>query len=385
MTRFGPASHLGEPKVRLESFPACQLDVMIAIRVVIEQDFLGIRWRTGSEPPAGGTGRMSLITEPEVFEALFETPHVLVALLDDELRFVRVNEAYATAVGRTPQSMAGLAHFDLYPHEENEALFREVLRTGRPHRVRAKPFEHPDQPERPMTYWDWTLSAIRDGGGRTVGLLFQLVDVTDHIVIEKLAAERALMLREIHHRVKNNIQVVSAFLGEVSYTHPETRGTVDRALRRVGSIARMHETLLSSRDLASVDLAKYARAIATEVAMLHGRDEVVVKVSGEASAAVDVAGPVGMILQELISNAIEHAFPERRRGCVDVTFECHDAEYLIEVCDDGVGIPEARTSSNGFELVHGLCAQVGGHFEAYALTPHGTCCHLRLPRSARRN
>lgn len=323
---------------------------------------------------------MSLIAEPEVFEALFETPHVQLALLDSELRFVRVNRAYAATCGRTPESMVGLAHFELYPHPENEALFREVLRTGEPHRVRAKPFEHPDLPERPLTYWDWTLSAIRGGDGRVVGLLFQLVDVTHHVEVKRLAVERALLLRETHHRVKNNIQVISSFLREVSYTHPEARGTVDRALGRVGSIARMHETLTSARDLASVDLAKYARAIATELEELHARENVVVEVVGQTAAPIDVAGPVGMILQELVSNALEHAFAKDVGGRVVISFECRDDDVLVEVCDDGMGLPAQRSSSQGLELVHGLTAQLGGSFEAYALTPRGTCCHLRLPR-----
>lgn len=321
---------------------------------------------------------MSLIGGPEVFEALFETEHLRTVLLDDELRIVRVNRAFAREVQRTPESLVGVRHFDLRPNPEVEALFREVLRSGETRHMRARPFEHPERDDR-TTYWDWTLSVVASPSTSRRGLLLQAIEVTNQVELGRLAVERALLLRETHHRVKNNIQVVSAFLREVSLEHPEARAAVDRALGRVGSIARMHETLTSARDLSSVDLGRYARAIAAELEALHGRGDVEVEVVGRISLPFDVAGPVGMILQELISNSLEHAFPAGRDGRITIGFEVRETDCMIEVCDDGIGLPEVRSRSSGLELVRGLADQIRASFQAYALTPRGTCCHLCLP------
>ncbi len=324
---------------------------------------------------------MELRDDP-LLESLFESSHVLVALLDPELRFVRVNRAYATFTGRPAESFVGQGHFDLYPHAENEAMFRTAIAENRPFRVSARPFEHPDRPEIPVTYWDFSLDPVVDREGRPLGILFQFVDVTDHVVAKRLAEERRLMIREINHRVKNNIQIVASFLRDVSSTHPECGPTVDRALARIGSITRIHELLASARDVSRVDLSRYAHGIAQEVSTIHGRAGIQIEVSGVAVAPVDLAGLMGMVLQELLSNAFEHAFPAGVSGRVDVQIEMGEREYRIEVCDDGIGLPERRllaAGSHGLDLVLGLCEQIGGRFEAHALSPRGTCCHLIVP------
>jgi len=121
----------------------------------------------------------------QVFDAL----DMLVACLDRELRFVKVNQAYATAGGQAdPAWFVGKGHFELYPHRENEAIFRRVLETGEPYTVSAKPFEHPDQVERGTTYWDWSLVPWTEADGSVLGLVFHVLDVTER--------ERAVRSRE---------------------------------------------------------------------------------------------------------------------------------------------------------------------------------------------
>lgn len=114
-----------------------------------------------------------------LLEGVTDATHVMLACLDPECNFLWVNRAYAEAGGRSPEDYIGENHFALYPHEENEAIFRRVAQTGQPYLARAKPFEHPDQLDGGTTYWDWRLEPLRDASGNVEWLLLAITDVTN--------------------------------------------------------------------------------------------------------------------------------------------------------------------------------------------------------------
>ena len=111
-------------------------------------------------------------------EKLFTTTHFCLVYLDKGFNFIRVNQAYADAGSYPIEYYIGKNHFDLYPNRENEAIFREVVKTGVPYTVQAKPFEYPDHPELGTTYWDWSLHPVKNSEGKVISLIFTLVDVT---------------------------------------------------------------------------------------------------------------------------------------------------------------------------------------------------------------
>ena len=115
----------------------------------------------------------------EILERIFDSTHFSVVYLDRDFNFIRVNQAYATTCGHPPEYFPGKNHFQLYPHEENEAIFRRVVQTGEPFTITAKPFEFPDHPEWGVTYWDWTLHPLKDAQGNVEALLFVLLNVTE--------------------------------------------------------------------------------------------------------------------------------------------------------------------------------------------------------------
>lgn len=119
--------------------------------------------------------------DTEILEHIFGNVQVLLACLDADATFIRVNRAYADAGGHSPEYFVGKNHFQLFPNEENERIFRKVVETGEPFHVTEKPFEYPDQPERGVTYWDWSLYPIREAGGRVSMLVFLLVDRTGNV------------------------------------------------------------------------------------------------------------------------------------------------------------------------------------------------------------
>lgn len=199
--------------------------------------------------------------------------------------------------------------------------------------------------------------------------------------------EKEVLLREIHHRVKNNLQVISSLLqlGESSATgNPDTerRKTSKEVLRdsrsRIVSMALVHDELYRSDNLAVVEFTSYARRLGEKVSramrLESGRGGVGrVHVSGdEVRLAIDLAIPCGLILTELITNAFKHAFGEKERGMVRVDIRLVDLApeqpgVEIRVADDGCGLPFGfrldSVSTLGLTLVDGLVAQVRGRLE----------------------
>lgn len=121
----------------------------------------------------------------ELLEKVFSSIYGMVAYFDRDFNFIRVNRAYAAADGREPEYYVGKNHFALYPHAENEAIFRQVVESGEPYIAYAKPFEYPDAPERGISYWDWTLTPVHNDSGAVDGLLLSLHEVTDRVKAEQ--------------------------------------------------------------------------------------------------------------------------------------------------------------------------------------------------------
>jgi PAS domain S-box-containing protein len=133
----------------------------------------------------------------QLLETIFDETHVLMAYLDPQMNFVRVNRAYALADEREPAFYPGKNHFDLFPNEENEAIFRRVAETGEPHCAIAKPFEYAEHPERGVSHWDWTLMPIKNEGGQVAGLILTLVNVTERVQTEIALRESETRFRTV--------------------------------------------------------------------------------------------------------------------------------------------------------------------------------------------
>jgi diguanylate cyclase (GGDEF)-like protein/PAS domain S-box-containing protein len=115
-----------------------------------------------------------------LLENVFESMHVMVAYLDTDFNFIRVNRAFAEDEGREPDYFVGRNYFALYPGAESEAIFRRVVATGEPYTAQANPFEFADRPDRGVTYWDWALTPVKDEG-RVTGLVHVLLNVTERV------------------------------------------------------------------------------------------------------------------------------------------------------------------------------------------------------------
>jgi len=133
--------------------------------------------------------KLALFESQEQLEQIFSKTHVMIAYMDTELNFIRVNKAYADADDKEPDYFIGKNHHTLYPNEEFENIFRDVVKTGLPYQTFSKPFVYEKNPERSTSYWDWNLYPIKDSESKVESLILSLINVTDHVNTEKAVLE----------------------------------------------------------------------------------------------------------------------------------------------------------------------------------------------------
>lgn len=212
--------------------------------------------------------------------------------------------------------------------------------------------------------------------GRVVAVEGFARDITERVEadarIKSSLKEKEVMLREIHHRVKNNLQVISSLLNlQSSYTRDDAALDMLReSQNRIKSMALVHERLYRSPDLARIDFSLYIQKLVHDLANSY-------KIGGliclrmdikEVFLGVDQAIPCGLIINELITNSMKHAFPDKKHGEIYISFsDGPEGRLVLVVGDNGVGLPEnidfRKMHSLGLTLVTGLVSQLDGTIE----------------------
>jgi two-component sensor histidine kinase/CheY-like chemotaxis protein len=202
------------------------------------------------------------------------------------------------------------------------------------------------------------------------------------------AHEKTVMLQEIHHRVKNNLQMISSLINfQMEHVaNPETRAILRVTQTRVHSIALIHEKLYLSPLLASVDMGEYTRGLVAMLMQTHDTNVFVEVRAVDVVLPVDIGLPCGLILNELVTNALKHAFPARatpelRPPAIVIDLRRVKSEYVLSVADNGVGVRQPvdlqDTKSLGLRLVGMLAAQLGG--TVVCSSDGGTRCTVAFP------
>lgn len=182
--------------------------------------------------------------------------------------------------------------------------------------------------------------------------------------------EKEVLLKEVHHRVKNNLQVISSllYLQAKSLNDGPARDVLRETRDRVNSIALVHEQLYRSANFSAIDFGEHLRELAANVAYSYGAERrgiVLVMNVTEVTLQLDVAIPASLIFNELLSNAFKHAFPGNRTGRVEVTLSAQPpGDLVLRVSDDGRGLPVSvdwnRPTTLGLKIVRNLTEQIHG-------------------------
>ena len=201
--------------------------------------------------------------------------------------------------------------------------------------------------------------------GKLIGVMINACDITDRKRAEEKTKtslqEKEVLLREIHHRVKNNLQVISSL---INFQTADIRDKRDLAIfrelqNRIRSMSLVHEKLYQSKDLAHVNFKDYIRDLLKTLYRAHGVDKgkIALKIAvKDVSLGIDVAIPCGLIINELVSNALKHAFPEGQEGKIKISLHpTNKSEVELIVSDNGIGLPEGfdfrKTESLGLHIV----------------------------------
>jgi two-component sensor histidine kinase len=211
-----------------------------------------------------------------------------------------------------------------------------------------------------------------------------LVDELCHAVrkLHLAEAEKSLLLDELSHRTRNDMMLIASVLAlqAMRETEPHTRSALDSAVARVRVVAAAQERLSSSGQQGQVEVSSYLKALGDGLGdLLRDVRPITVHVHASPMAvAAPIAVSIGLMMNELVTNAFKYAFPDGQDGTVQVSLERADNGIALSVQDDGVGCPAESIGGLGTRLVQKLAAQLGGKLERQS-SPRGHHVRITLP------
>lgn len=312
------------------------------------------------------------------FRELFESAPLGLAVVADDGRMVAVNAQLERMTGHDRTDLVGSPVQRLIPdrfggaHAAHMRAYWDRPQT-RPMAERILWVKRRDGSEFPV---EAGLTPVPSEHGRQV--LVTLTDCSQREAakaqLEGALREKTDLLNEVHHRVKNNLQVVSSLLNVQMRTVPnEAKQALSAAQGRMKAMALIHQLLYEGRDYAQIDLTLYVQRLVRllrESLLPTGQPIQLLAPAGQAPIWLDLqrAVPCGLLINELVTNALKHAFADGRSGVVEVRLERVDGEARLTVRDDGVGLPEGVSvdgggSGLGLQLVPLLAQQLGARMQ----------------------
>jgi two-component sensor histidine kinase len=232
---------------------------------------------------------------------------------------------------------------------------------------------------------------MRDSAGHLLGVVWVFRDATANqqlaVQLQAVLREQELLLREVHHRIKNDFQTLAGLLDMQAdaLEDPRALAALEDSQQRIQAMALVHQSLYQSLDLSRMDGAAYLRGLATELCRAYAaevRQLTLTITADDVGVPAGRAIPLGLILTELLANALKHAFPAGRPGAIEVTLQADPVgTCVLNVRDDGVGFPAGldfhQVDPLGLQLVRLLTEQLGGTIEM--TSGHGTHWRLTFP------
>lgn len=316
----------------------------------------------------------ALQVSEEKYRTIVETASEGICIIKDETSIIFTNKKFAEMLSYTQAEMMGE---NVYTFTDPE--YHEILRDN----LRSRRLGVKEQYDYKLRCKDGRIIWITASGsplytekGEFLGSLAMVTDITDRkLADEQIKAslkEKEALLKEIHHRVKNNLQIISSLLSlQNSVTNDEKyRELLRDSQNRIKSMALLHELLYKSKDLSSINISEYINSLISYISRSYQH------YSSHSSIHIDVediyldiekAINVGIIVTELISNSIKYAFPESMTGEIRVDLHRKGSAIILTISDNGIGLPEDLDIHNmptlGLQLVEILAQQLEGTLE----------------------
>jgi PAS domain S-box-containing protein len=291
-------------------------------------------------------------------------------MLSDENNIIDVNQALISTLGYSKDEVIGKSGYDLdfFVDPEKAAIVTQKL-------IRDRNFKNIELKIRTkdgkILYGLFSGVLIKDKDKEL--FLTAMVDITQikdlQKNLESSLKEKETLLREIHHRVNNNMQIISSILN-LQTGHVEEEETIDKlksSQNRVMSMAIVHEKLYRSKDLSHINFKQYVEELVSDVLLSYHAHEIESLVDVEdIKLNMETAIPLGLIINELVNNSLKFAFPEKK-GTISIEMKPEKNRYVLKIADNGIGLPEnfylEKTKSLGLQLVRTLVNQIDGAIE----------------------
>ncbi len=319
-----------------------------------------------------------LTQKSEEQKALLSTIPAFVYFKDRGGNYVAANNAFADLVGTSVDEIAGKTDYDLFPDERAaayKAYDQKIMESGEPGYDIEELTAGADG--KPM-WFSSSKTPFFDSDGIVIGMVGMTLDITERKKaedqIKASLAEKVVLLREIHHRVKNNLQVVSSLLN-MQARGARSKDTIDilnESKNRINTMALIHAQLYESSNLSEINLKGFVNKLLVQLLQTYPVQGTQIKKTisiADYPVPISMAVPVGLIVNELLSNALKHAFVGRTEGEIKVILTASDEGMInLTVSDDGVGLPAGfdinETGTLGLRLIKILTEdQLGGTLE----------------------
>jgi PAS domain S-box-containing protein len=296
---------------------------------------------------------------------------------DAEGKITYFNQTAVEFAGRTPilGSDEWCVTWKLYnpdgtPLPHDQCPMAIALREGRPVRGAEAVAERPDGTRVPFIPFP---TPLRDASGKITGAINMLVDLSER---KQAETQQRLLLNELNHRTKNNMQVLQSLLAAASRNarSEEARRVLDEASRRIAAMAAAQRVLYGTTDAKSFSADQFLGAVVETIQQTLPPDVKIARTSASGVLSNDVAMPLALILNELVTNAAKHGSKNPANDTVQVGLAERDGRFELYVQDDGPGfdLNEVRHSSSGLRLVLGLARQLHADFEVTRMPSRAT-------------
>ena len=309
----------------------------------------------------------------EKYRTLIESAKDPISVVDENGIFLMINKEGARSLNQEPPYFLGRSLRDFFPEsaEKQIELIQKVFATGE-----GVEIEMPIKYNEMEKWYSVSIQPLYGPDNRIHSVHVISRDITDiketQIKLEQALKDKDMLMKEIYHRVKNNLMVISSLLNLQSryIKDEEARGIFKESQERAHSMALIHERLYRSTDLKHIDFGDYIRTLAMDLFRTYVADPARVQLELEVEDVmidINTAIPLGLIINELVSNSMKHAFPNTKSGEIRVEFKEDRNNCVLEVSDTGVGFPSdielGKTDSLGLQLVTSLTQQINGELE----------------------